>query len=112
MQERKKVLSIILEVIGLSILTLAAYFGSNWLLRIMLGSFLPNLEQRLNISFFSPLTFFIMVLVFDILWIATIKFWPLKNIHIKIALTLLVVAFNAAYAPVVIAGYMLRDFHW
>jgi hypothetical protein len=108
----KKWLSITLEVIVLAILTIAAYFGSEWLLRIMLGGFLPYLERRLNISFFSPLTFFIMVLVFDILWIATIKFWPLKNIHIKIALTLLVVAFNAAYAPVLIAGYMLRNFKW
>jgi hypothetical protein len=99
MLQGKKVLSIILELVTLSILTVVAYFGAMRLLCVFgYGPF--------------PGIFLISVIVFDVIYVSTIKFWPLKNIHIKIIVALLLVAFSAALATIYIACYMLRDFHW
>jgi len=112
--KKKKVLFVMLEVVALAILTIAAYFGSMWLLGITIYAFLPYLNRRWNIPIgdFSPVMCLIMILIFNALWIATIKFWPLKNIHVKIVLTLLVFAFSAAFVTGLIGQYLLRDFKW
>ena len=95
MLERKKVLSIVLEVIGLAILTIVAYWG---VVRLMIGRPIRIMGIYINGDWIFTGTFLVAVLAFDIIWLATIKFWPLKNIHIKIVLTLLVFAFSAAVA--------------
>jgi hypothetical protein len=104
MPKRKKVLLIILEVIALAVLTIASYLGSMWWLLGIIGYIFS--------SDFPPVIYLVTILIFDVLWLATIKFWPLKNIHIKIILTLLVIAFSAAFITSYTTAYMLRDFPW
>ena len=100
MLKSKKVLSIILEVIVLAILTIIAYWG---MVRLMIGHPIRIMGLNINGDWIFTGTFLIAVLTFDIIWLATIKFWPLKNIHIKIVLTLLIFAFSAA----VVTCYMM-----
>lgn len=100
MQE-KKVLPIISEIIGLAMLTAIVCWGVVKLLFHVLA------------YSSSPIIFIILVGVLDIIYISTIKFWPLKNIHIKIVVALLLFACSAA--SVVIIGFILlypRDFNY
>lgn len=39
---------------------------------------------------------FAIVLVFDVIWVILMMLWPLKKIHVKIVLTLFVLALSAA----------------
>jgi hypothetical protein len=94
----KKVLLIILEVIALAILTIGAYWGA--------------LKLLFEFGDGSSLIFLISVIVFDLVYIFTIKFWPLKNIHIKIIVALLLFACSAALVTVFIVLYELRNFRW
>ncbi|MCX5635464.1 MAG: hypothetical protein NTW55_06490 [Planctomycetota bacterium] len=73
----KKVLSITLEVVALTILTVGVFWG-----------IVKLLFHALAYSS-TPIIFIILVGVLDIIYISTIKFWPLKNIHIKIIVVLL-----------------------
>jgi ABC-type transport system involved in Fe-S cluster assembly fused permease/ATPase subunit len=82
----KKLLSILLEVIGLSILTVGIYWGA-----MMLIFAFPY-------SQLFPYIFLISIIAFDFIYICTVKFWPLKNIHIKIIVGLLLFACSAALA--------------
>ena len=95
MLKTKKVLSIVLEVIALATLTVAAYWG---VARLMIGHPIRIMGIYINGDWVFTGIFLIAVLTFDIIWLTTIKFWPLKNIHIKIVLTLLIFAFSAAVA--------------
>jgi len=104
MQEhRKKVLSITLEVIALAILTVCVYWGV-----------LKLLIDPISIIGDWPFsgTFLIAILAFDAMWLATIKFWPFNNVHVKIILTLLIIAFSVAVATCYIGDYLLRDFRY
>jgi hypothetical protein len=97
---RKMVLSIILEVISLTILTIVAYWC---VVRLMIGRPIRLLGIYINGDWVFSGKFLIAVLTFDIIWLATIKFWPLKSVHIKIVLSLLIFAFSAA----VVTCYMM-----
>jgi hypothetical protein len=101
MLERKKILSIILIAIASTIFIAGAYCG-------VLMLFLYSLRPPGWLVGNTPL---IALLVFDAIWLATIKFWPL-NIHIKIVSTLLLMAFSAAFVTSYIMAYVLKDFHW
>jgi hypothetical protein len=100
---RKKVLSIIEETIVLSILTVGAYFG---IMKLLIAPIL--ILGQLTFS----LEFLIGILAIDVIWISTIKFWPLRNIHVKIFLTLMLFAFSAAVVTCHIALYLIRDSSW
>ena len=90
MQERKKILSIILEIIALTILTAVVYWGAVMLIFAFgSGQF--------------PMIFLISVIVFDVIYLSTIKFRPIKNIHIKIVVALLLFACSAALATIYMA---------
>jgi hypothetical protein len=84
MLKRKKVLSIILEIIALAILTIAAYYGA------------IKLIFAFPYSRLFPYIFFISLIFFDFIYICSVKFWPLKNIHIKIIVRLPLFAFSTA----------------
>lgn len=104
MPKTKSILLIVLEVIVLAILTVAAYFGSMWCLLGIIGYiFMPDSYPEIYLA---------GVLIFDVLWFTTIKFWPLKNKHIKISLTLLMLAFSAAFITSYTVAYLLQDFKW
>ncbi|MCJ7728697.1 MAG: hypothetical protein MUO27_02280 [Sedimentisphaerales bacterium] len=100
MLQRKKGLSITLEVVVLAILTIVAYWG---VVRLMIGRPIRIIGIYINGDWVFSGVFLIAVLTFDIIWLATIKFWPVKNIHIKIVLTLLVFVLSAA----VVTCYMM-----
>jgi len=110
--KRKKVLSISLEVTALAVLTVGVYVGLMMLFLRPPECIVGNTLYFLTGGGFSSKIPLIIVLTFDAIWIATIKFWPLKNIHIKIVLTLLVFAFSASFVTSYTVAYMLRDFHW
>jgi len=108
--KNNKMFLLICEIIGLTGLTVIGYYVSMLFIGEIEYVFLPYLEHQFNTAIFFPL-FLIAVLLSDILWIPIIKFW-LKNSHIKITLSLLIFAFNAALVTGLIAAYMLRDFKW
>lgn len=83
MQERKKFLSIILEIIALAILTVGVYLGMMMLFLRPPEWIVGNTLYFLTGEGFSSKIPLIIVLIFDAIWIAAIKFWPLKNIHIR-----------------------------
>ena len=112
MLKGKKVLSIVLEVIALAILTIAAYWGSMMLFLCPPEWLMGNTLYFLTGNGFSSKIPVILLLMFDAIWLAIIKFLPLKNIHIKIILTLLIFAFSVAFVTCYIQAYMLRDFKW
>jgi hypothetical protein len=89
MQKWVKSLLITLEVVALIIFTVVAYWGA--LMLIFAFGDPP-----------FPMIFLVSVIVFDLLYICTIKFWPLKNIHIKIIMALLLFACSAAWATLFI----------
>jgi hypothetical protein len=82
----KKALSITLEVIALAILAVGAYWGA------------MKLIFAFPYSRSFPYIFLISVIVLDLIYIFTIKFWPLKNIHVKIIVAILLFACSAALA--------------
>ena len=96
----KKILLIILEVIALAILTISVYWGALKLIFAFAdGPF--------------PLVFIILVGLLDVIYIAMVKFWPFKNIHIKIVVAFLLFACSAASATII--GFVLlypRDFSY
>ncbi len=47
-----------------------------------------------------PMIFLVSVIVLDLIYICTIKFWPLKNLHFKIIVALLLLACSAAIVTV------------
>jgi hypothetical protein len=98
-----KALLITLEVIALAILTVGAYFG---IMKLLIAPIL--ILGQLTFS----LEFLIGILAIDVIWISTIKFWPLRNTHIKIFLTLLLFAFSAAIVTCHIGLYLVRNASW
>jgi len=76
------------EIVFLAILTPVIYLGATRLL------FEP-INFHMGYWFFSWLGFFI-VLGFDVVWVVLMKLWPLKNIKVKIVLTLLVLTLSAS----------------
>jgi len=83
----KKVLLITSEIIALVILTISFYWGAIKLI-FTFG------DGRF------PLIFLILVVVSDVLYLVTMKFWPLKKIYIKIVVALLLFACSAAIATI------------
>jgi ABC-type phosphate/phosphonate transport system permease subunit len=99
----KKRLSVTSEVIILIILAVGLYLGE-----------LKLLVDPISIMGDWPFStqFFAAVLTFDVIWFVTIRVWPLKNVHVKIILTILVVTFSAAIMTCYIGDYLLRDFRY
>jgi hypothetical protein len=108
----KKTLSITSEVIVLTILTVGVYAGIMMLFLRPPECIVGNTLYFLTGDGFSSKIPLVAILAFDAMWLATIKFWPLRNVYIKIVLTLLLFAFSAAFVTSYIVAYMLRDFHW
>ena len=61
--------------------------------------------------FFTPLGLF-AVLGFDVVWIIIIRLWPLRNIHVKIVLTLLVLTLSASVLTCLVVLRSLGDMLW
>jgi len=74
-----------LEAILLAILVLIIYVGS---FRLLL--------RPINKSMLSTQLACLMVIGFDVIWCIAMKLWPLKNIRIKIVLSLLVLTVSAS----------------
>ncbi len=98
--KEKKVLPIVLGTIVLAAFTIGAYLGT---LKLIFTFPYSQTFQR---------NFLISIIASDLIYICTIKFWPFKNIHIKIVILLLLFACSAAIATCYIVAYQLRDFHW
>ena len=108
MQEhRKKVLSIILEVIALVVLTIGTYVGT-LMLFFRPPEWLMLPLYYLTIDDFSSKIPLVIICIFNAIWFASIKFWPLKNIHIKLVLSSLLIAFSAAFITMYILTNLLR----
>ena len=112
MQEhRKKVLLITLEVITLSVLTVGIYLGT---LRLC---FRPP-ECLVPLLFYliagdpSSKTSLVIIFIFNAIWFVSIKFWPLKNVHIKLVLSSLLIAFSASFITMYILTNLLRDSYY
>jgi hypothetical protein len=99
----KKVISITAKVIALAILTIGIYLG---ILKLLIDPICIIGDWP-----FSGL-FLVTILSFDGIWFATIKFWPFRNIYIKIFSTLFIIAFSFAVATCYIGNYLLRDFRY
>ena len=101
LQKKRKFLLICLELIFLAVLTALIYVGSYVLL------FGPmDLLISKGISTWVAL---FVILGFDLVWIIIMKLWPLKNIHVKIVLTLIVFAVSASILTCLIVVPVLRD---
>ena len=113
MNEReKKILSVTLEAIVLTMLTGGLYAGMMMLFLRPPECIVGYTLYFLTGNGFSSEIPLIVIFAFDAVWLTTIKFWPLKNIHIKIVLTLFVLAFSAAFVTCYIIACALRDFQW
>jgi hypothetical protein len=92
MQEKsQKILLICLEVISLAIILPIFYWGTFKLLFVPLVDviYYPNRKVSTLVAFF-------LVLSFDLVWIFLMKLCPKDKMHVKVILTLLVLAFSAA----------------
>ena len=74
-----------LEAILLAILVLIIYVGS-----------FKMLFRPINKSMLSTQSACLMVIGFDVIWCIAMKMWPLKNIRIKIVLSILVFTLSAS----------------
>ena len=102
MLERKgRPLLICIEVVCMATLTPIIYVGGYVLLSGPIDLLLSK-----GISTWSA---FFVVLGFDVLWIVLMKLWPLKNIHVKIALTLFVFTVSASILTCFVVVPVLRD---
>ena len=103
MQEKKRKFPFTpLETILLAILTPIIYLGTTMLL------FKPMNSVYMPDWFFSWLGFFI-VLGFDVVWVVIMRLWPLKNIKVKIVLTVLVITLSASVLTCWVALNALSD---
>lgn len=90
------------EIVLWVILTPIIYLGTTMLL------FKPMNSVYMPDWFFSWLGFFI-VLGFDVVWFVIMRLWPLKNIKVKIVLTLLVITLSASVLTCWVALNALSD---
>ncbi len=74
-----------LEITLLVILTIVIYVGT---FRMLLGP--------INKSMISTQLVYLMVAGFNVIWFIAMKLWPLKNIRIKIVLSILVLTLSAS----------------
>jgi len=90
MQEKKRTMLLIcLEVISLAILLPKFFCGT---VKLLLGSI-----EDSNLNNIAPTWMvFVVVFVFDAIWIILMKLCPRDKIHVKVVLTLLVLTFSAA----------------
>jgi hypothetical protein len=91
--QRKKVVFFIIEIITLAILSAGGYWG---MVKLFIGS--PIIVGGITITWdwvFSR-TSLVTVLILDIIWIASIKFLPIRNVHAKIILTFFLLALSGA----------------
>jgi len=90
-EKRRKILLICLEVISLAIILPLFYWGTVRLLFVPLTdwAYYPNRKV-------STLAAFIIVLIFDIVWLLLMKLRFRDKTHIKVIITLFVLAFSAA----------------
>jgi hypothetical protein len=91
MEEKKcKILFVCLEIICLVILLPLFYWGSVKLLFVPLSDLTYYPNQKISI-----LTAFIIVLSFDAIWLILMKLCFKGKAHIKLIITLFVLAFSA-----------------
>ena len=107
----KKTPSNILEEIALFVLIVGAYLGMTMLLFRPPECLLVPLYILSGDGFSSKTPLFI-IFAFDAIWFASIKFWPLKNVHIKLVLSSLVIAFSASFITAYVFANQMRDFRW
>ena len=96
----RKRLLISLEVVSLAIAITVIYVGG-----IML---LIDPISLIGDWVFTPSALFI-ILGFDVVWIITMILWPLKNTHVKVLLTLLVLTFSTSLLTCCIGVLFLPD---
>jgi hypothetical protein len=101
LQEKCKLLLICIKVIFLAILTAAIYVGSY----VLLSGPIDLLISK----GVSTLVAFVVILGFDVFWIVLMKLWPLRKIHVKIVLTLIVFAVSASILTCFVVVPVLRD---
>lgn len=97
----RKRLLISLESVSLAVAITVIYVGSLMLLIDpinLMGNWVS-----------TPSAFFI-VLGFDVAWIITMILWPLKNTHIKVLLTLLILTLSASILTCCVGVFLLGDF--
>lgn len=101
MQEKnQKILLICLEVISLIIILPIFYWGAFRLLFVPLVDVIYYPNRKI-----STLAAFFTVLGFDLVWIFLMKLCPKDKIHVKVILTLLVLAFSA----VILTCFVVAD---
>ncbi len=103
MQEKtKKILLISLEAISLAIILPIFYWGT---LKLVLAP----IEDRYYTSRADPILpiwgVIVLILIIDAIWIVLMKLCPKNKIHIKVALTLLVLTLSAA----VLSGFVVIE---
>lgn len=70
------------------LLTPIIFLGAS---KLLVGPIEFYLYERVSIS-----RVFCIVLAFDVIWVILMILWPLKKIHIKVVVTLFVLALSAA----------------
>jgi len=99
----KKITPMTFEIMALLVLAIGVYWGA-----------LTLLIDPINVIGDLPFSglFLIAVVTYNVIWFATIRFWPVKNIRLKVVLSLLVFAVSSAIATCYIGSYVLRDFRY
>jgi hypothetical protein len=86
-KEKRKLVLIPLEVIFLLLAIPIIYWGG---VKLLIGPIADILYGRLPSA-----VFVLIVLFFDLLWLAVIILWPAGKVHARILLTVLVLTFSA-----------------
>jgi hypothetical protein len=102
MQKKKRILLLRgLQLVSLAILLPLTYW-------VALKLLIEPIEYYVFEQIPTWLVFFI-VGAFDVGWIMAMRMWPLRNINIKIILTLLVLTLSASVLSCLLALGALRD---
>jgi len=102
---------IVLEATVLAVLTIGIYLGTITLF-LRPPECLLVLLNILSGDGFSSKIPLVIIFAFNAIWFVSIKFWPLKNIHIKLVLSSLLIASSAAFITAYAIAEALRDFRW
>ena len=102
---------IVLEATVLAVLTIGIYLGTITLF-LRPPECLLVLLNILSGDGFSSKIPLVIIFAFNAIWFVSIKFWPLKNVHVKLVLSSLLIAFSASFVTIYVLTNMLRDSHW
>ena len=110
-EHEKNVSSTTSKMIVVAVLTVGFYCGMT-ILFFRPPECLALTLYNLTGNGFSSKTPLVIIFAFNAVWFASIKFWPLNNVTIKLVLSSLLVAFTASFITSYIIANMLRDFRW